>query len=450
MKARKSRWLPMIPLLLGCTSTLSGSGSTQDAALPFVDVTHSEVFDGAIAATDVPPSLDSPLVGWRDTADISRDVLDLDALTDGGTHDAPTDDGLRVPPLDAARPIQHRVIELATAVHADCALMDDGDVWCWGSQAPSLQMPRPAMPNILSPIPPSPVVVPRGSRGLIGMYDGFCTLTNGEEVWCWGGAYSFYHRPPLPITHLLRPVRIEGARGTTLSSGPINEGFACVWQGAEARCWGAHLPAGSFPGSDRPEFTGGGLVARLPLGALGIERPSSVSGLGFVGERTIHRWGDWGATSSVSRGTWELPSRPVQIAMNSPRGSGCYVDAEGAVVCWGLEPPSSTTQVRRVSGLPRALGVAVLYQSTFPNTLGPIFVLGADGSVWELDGPEVPYTMPVHLNIHQRLSAQPLPGRVRTFLRSEGRDVYWMILTEDGVVYHRHMGEGDTWTRFFP
>lgn len=82
--------------------------------------------------------------------------------------------------------------------------------------------------------------------------------------------------------------------------------------------------------------------------------------------------------------------------------------------------------------------------------LGQIFVLGTDGSVWELNSTDVPYTMPAFLNVHQRLSAEPLPGRVKSFLRSEGRGVYWMILTEDGVVYHRHMLEGDTWTRFFP
>lgn len=82
------------------------------------------------------------------------------------------------------------VVEIALGMHHSCAIVEGGDVWCWGYNAEG-QVGRE---TVLSPSPWA-TRVPRVSRAIrlqLG-HRHSCALTLDREVWCWGATWARGH-----------------------------------------------------------------------------------------------------------------------------------------------------------------------------------------------------------------------------------------------------------------
>lgn len=433
-------------LSMGCTSTLTASHSDlgADAADQWssTDITEAATADivrpndaldspAVDAITDAPPEFDANI-----DARVWSDAVDGEGIRQDGSNDAPL-------------PIGHRVLRIETSDFSDCALIDDGSVWCWGEESPRLQRRFVPRDGALAYIGPTRMITPGPVRDLIGVAGGYCVLDSVRQVWCWGEGFEtrVFGTPRVPD---LVPRLVPAARGGRLTHGGHFESFACAWEGLTPRCWGWVLPAYTFGGSSDAGLVESGPRAISPSIPVDIEVLSPISGVGFVGARTVRRWAEWRGTYAASATSWTLPFVPTQIAMNSPRGGGCAIDAEGAVACWGLRAGRSAPAIERVVGFPDALPYAVGITQRrglgiFPvDEVGELEVLGRDGSVWWIRD----FSFDTRTQTSRVLSPSPLPAGVADFKKSRGLFSDWLLLGDDGVVYSRTAHSG--WTRFFP
>lgn len=430
-------------LLSGCASTLGGSSS--DAAVNVTD--HHRATDDYEVVTQFDGSIDDGVTGDEPDHAVPdvEPAFDVGIGPDAAMNDA--DDSATA--FDAPRPIGRRVLKIESSDRSDCALVDDGSVWCWGVEAPALQrrfVLRDAGPTYLGP---TRMNAPIPALDLIGTSSGYCVLDREQQVWCWGSGLEFamIHVEFAPV---LIPQRVAGARGTRLTHGGAAEHFGCVWEGGIPTCWGFYLPASSFGGPLDAGTIQSGPVARAPSRAPLIDRTSPISGIGFVGSRTVRRWAEWQGDYPVQPTSWELTIQPVQIAMNSPRSGGCAIDAEGALVCWNLRAGRSAPAVARVNGVPVGLpplvGISGFSSGSLrpPDQIGEIEMLGRDGSLWRLRD----LLLDSATQIRNLAVRSPLPVPVTDFKRSQVPGQDWLVLGHDGVVYTRQ--SWNDWRRFFP
>lgn len=435
----------------GCASTHSASGS--DLGGDSSD--HPSALDDADTVIDeVVRPIDA---GWGDASAMDADGLpdsDLDATrwSDALEMELSSSDASN----DVPRPLGRRVLKIESSSGSDCALVDDGSVWCWGEPSPEIQrifMGRDG--GIVYHTEPIRMNTPEAVSDLVGVGAGYCVLDARQQAWCWGYGteISTFENPATPN---LDPRPVEGAQGERLTYGTRGDGFACVWRGTTPRCWGRRLPAYTFGVEPDGGFSGAylasGPTTLEPAVALGISRTSFISGVGFDGERTVRRWGEWRDHNAALARSWTLPIVPIQIAMNSPRGGGCAIDAEGAIACWGRlgqgDPSSVLRLVRQPMGLPLAAGIASRHPTSgYPSDqINLTRVLGRDGSIWELELPPMSSSVAGY-GARQIEGPAMLPSGVRDFKRSGTVGFDGMVLGDDGVVYRRR---SNLWEPYFP
>lgn len=272
------------------------------------------------------------------------------------------------------------VVQIATSTQTTCTLMDDGAVFCWGSNTLGQRGGSP-----FSVVQPNKVVLPAPATALASGYEHFCAVTAAEELYCWG-YNNVMQANPGATGNQTAPVRVlqsvtdaavgrlhtcvsrksgqvscvgrdtNGVKGdgatmsadgtwvdavglTDVDKLAAGEAHMCALKGGEVFCWGDNL------------------YGQLGLGTSGTQahrlEPTKVSGLSGVTDLaagqhhtcaiaagTVKCWGrnSQRQTGSASPDTVVFPTDTAVTTATSVEAGATHTCAEltsGDLVCWG-------------------------------------------------------------------------------------------------------------------
>lgn len=168
------------------------------------------------------------------------------------------------PPAPAAR----RARAIAGGRATNCAVLEDGSVWCWGSdQAGELGWDMPLEAKLPFRVVPTRVEGVQGATAVASTNGQVCAIVANGEVMCWGALPET--RPGLRTRVLAQ--RVEGVRGAV--SLVLDSLAACVVRDdGHVLCWrgvaGAFAPATEAKGIVTKELRVGSVQPGLPVACL--------------------------------------------------------------------------------------------------------------------------------------------------------------------------------------
>lgn len=262
----------------------------------------------------------------------------VDAGLDAGVRDGATDDA----PPDAGPP---SVISLAAGERHNCAVFDDGAVYCWGDNAAG-QLGGGGGGFRRVPADSPMLEVCAGSAFS-------CARARDGSVWCWGDdTYSQLGAPgvgPLPTQVVFGPL----VRAARIVCGAAH---ACIVDEVDQLyCWGRN---------NNNAIDGSLDDTVAPPRRVIIEAGLSVQGAALGTSHTCALAGDrevycWGANFSHEVASTSDPILATPYRRGGTNGTGeisagsglsCRTTSTGAVDCWGLDLSG------QVSAAPTALG----------------------------------------------------------------------------------------------
>lgn len=257
-----------------------------------------------------------------------------------------------------------RAKALALGTWHSCALVDDGHVWCWGSNLHG-QLGNPELDRV-SHLPPNRVAGLEGVSAIEATQDTTCALAAGD-VYCWGkndlgqlgtgtsGETTGLRRVALPTNALVR--RLSGTSDTFCAIVEVEERHTVY-------CWGRKLNGQLWNGRQydaTPQAIGGFSDApRLGAIATGTYMGCAVTENGME----VRCWGG-NAVTSIGNGDYGTShvAQPVSAAdLATPVTSISHrtfpcTTAGSTLQCWGNlqefepgQPVSVPTTIPQVDG----------------------------------------------------------------------------------------------------
>jgi len=227
------------------------------------------------------------------------------------------------------------VISIASGWGHSCAMRSDGSVWCWGGNTAG-QVGNPTFADQPIPVrvPGLPTVVSIHASGV-----GTCAVTTSGELWCWG---DFEYFNGLLVagrqdSQRASPARIVGlSQVVGMGLGPNN---ACaVTVAGQVYCWG-DSGSGQIGDNQSTSYPSAPQQVRNLSDAVAV----AVSSSGACATRANGVLMCWGSISSVAN-SFSGTSSPVPVQVDVGRsvaavdmaGAGvCAIDSSGSMVCWG-------------------------------------------------------------------------------------------------------------------
>lgn len=334
------------------------SGTTAAVTTPDVNTTSSlgsgETYVGATASSSVDVVPDSSTDTTRSTDELysstaSETSTDVpDGGGDTGTQDIE-------PPVacggaDGGTP---RVKAVATGALYTCAVLENGDVCCWGDN-------RYGQLGNASVASSAVGVKVAGISNVVALSAGgstTCGLTETGEVFCWGN--EFWSEE---ISFGVIPQRMVGLDDVkAIASGSSH---ACALTGGgQVYCWGDSsdglLGNDALPPGKEPvlieELEGIVAISTSGLAACAVRANGTVACWGS------NRWGQLGDGSELVPGEYDnYSSSPVDVVglsdvvgITASTAAFCALESNGSVWCWGgtdIESPPHATPLE-VTGL---------------------------------------------------------------------------------------------------
>lgn len=247
--------------------------------------------------------------------------------------------------------------QIAAGYQHVCALMSDGTVQCWGSNAES-QLGNATIATSSTPVVMSGLSGPAIAIAAGGYHT--CALISDGTVQCWGFNYygqlgngTFDNVFPNSSS---APVTVTGLTGAVAIAAGEEHTCALLSNGT-AECWGyneeGQLGDGTTDttapyGSDAP-VTVTGLSGAVTISA------SQFGTCALLSNGTAQCWGDNGVGQSDTPTTVGL-SGATSIGVG-PIGN-CAVTSAGTVQCWGNAPTGFLSTATTIAGLSGAAGVS--------------------------------------------------------------------------------------------
>lgn len=253
-------------------------------------------------------------------------------------------------------PLSLPAIQVAVGSFHSCALLEDHSVRCWGSNSGGQlglghtdDIGDDEFPESVSPVD---VGGPVRALALGGGYT--CALLNSGDVRCWGGnsygQLGLGHKDPVGKENVpasVSPIEL-GGRAVALASGPSH--VCAVIEGGRVKCWGRNTRGslgyghGNHIGDDETPYSAGdvptgGIVTQVVAG-------DAHTCVLFTGG-TVRCWGTnyngelgLAHTGSVGESRLPLSTQPVRLGqaamqLTAGRAHTCAMLADRRVLCWG-------------------------------------------------------------------------------------------------------------------
>jgi hypothetical protein len=278
--------------------------------------------------------------------------LNADVWCWGGNAQGQLGDGTRTA---SARPIQvegiANVVAIAAGGDHSCALQNDGAIFCWGAGLQG-QLGQGRLADSLEP-----VAVERLPGPAIGLAAGrthTCALINDGSVRCWGsnaqGQLGRATSGAGSVQQSLVPLLIPGLPVGTVALGAGADHTCAARSVGAPRCWGANAQGQAGNGTTDAVST-----VALVQGIPGNVNVLAVSG-GVSHSCALTDDGDlfcWGSNGSGELGDGTVSAQPVTAAVKVQRNSdqvftalglgnqfSCalreqVIQKRGTAVCWG-------------------------------------------------------------------------------------------------------------------
>jgi alpha-tubulin suppressor-like RCC1 family protein len=242
----------------------------------------------------------------------------------------------------------HRFRQISTGADHTCALGEAGDAWCWGSHFSGR-----TGTGATSGTANTPQAVDTDLRFAIIMagVEHTCALTEEGEAWCWGsnaggalgnGGFS-NSSVPVPVS--------GGHRFQGIASGH-NASCGTVAAGA-TRCWGSGEDGQTGRGDESSRRTPEPIVGGVSLVDVAMDSGSGRAGwgtrsCGLDAQGAVWCWGT-GEAGGVGEESWHVRHLPAPIQAGGPfveldvgQTVSCALDEVGAPFCWGSGLPGPT------------------------------------------------------------------------------------------------------------
>jgi alpha-tubulin suppressor-like RCC1 family protein len=249
--------------------------------------------------------------------------------------------------LDPSQPLENlgsRVLALAVGSSHTCALQQDGSIACWGRNSNGqLGMGHggPESPDVHVPEPVEGLDGPATALAL--GYEHSCALLDGGEVACWG--QNYFGQLGLGMERYDQPFRDrpEKVPGLAETSRRIAAGgyHTCVLSATgKVYCWGdnRHGQLGDGTDVERPSPVAvKGLPGAVREVVAGGFHTCAVTEAGQVYCWGQNRWGQVGDGSQVDRteAVHVAGLRGAAAALALGQEHTCARMADGSVECWG-------------------------------------------------------------------------------------------------------------------
>lgn len=228
-----------------------------------------------------------------------------------------------------------RIVSLVPGPSHSCAIYEEGDMACWGSNAHRQLAMEQKSSRVTTP---SRVHLPDRVAMISSGQSHTCSLLGDSTVYCWGGNESGEsgdenvgddHADPVPIR--------LGRRAVSISTG-VHHSCAVLEDGG-IECWGINLL-----GQLGNALAGGSI---MPVPVMGIQNAIAI-GSGDNHSCAVLASGEvycWGANDSGQLATSESLGgsqfTPVAVPVNGANrviagaAHSCAVQEDGKVYCWG-------------------------------------------------------------------------------------------------------------------
>jgi alpha-tubulin suppressor-like RCC1 family protein len=121
-----------------------------------------------------------------------------------------------------------------------CAIDANGAAWCWGTEINGSLGDGTPDTNRTNPVPVQTI---SGVTGIGLGYDHTCAMTEQNQVWCWGSNAAGMLGAGMGVgpahSPLLVPAFSDGSR--TLDQIELGCGHSCVRTGHDVYCWGGNM-----------------------------------------------------------------------------------------------------------------------------------------------------------------------------------------------------------------
>ena len=214
------------------------------------------------------------------------------------------------------------VVDLAVATSHTCALVESGDVYCFGSNYFG-ELGDGTTNNAKAAVKVSSI---RGAKHIATGAEVTCAVLASGAVSCWGlnDQGQLGQNDSDKLVHLT-PVEVKGLDGPAkrIAASSISGTVCALLESGATTCWGEKL-VGSAP-------TGGGAAL-----AVGWNHACAIDGTGGVS--------CWGANAKgqLGNGSTAAAAAPVSasgvrtaVSVATGGNSSCAVFSDGAFACWG-------------------------------------------------------------------------------------------------------------------
>ena len=213
------------------------------------------------------------------------------------------------------------VVDLAVATSHTCALVDGGDIECFGSNYFG-ELGDGTIDNAKKPVQVAKV---HGAKAIATGAELTCAIVADGSVWCWGlndtgqlgqgDSDMLIHPDPVTVPGLGGPAK-------SIAASSISGAVCATLESGTTKCWGEKL-AGDPAGS-------GGKVV------VGWNHACVLDGGGAVSCWGANAKGQLGnASRGLVRSPAPIPGISGAISLSTGGDSSCAVFSDGSFACWG-------------------------------------------------------------------------------------------------------------------
>ena len=321
---------------------------------------------------------------------------------ENGHHELGDEDGGRdVPTTTVALP--RSAVQVAVGDYHTCALLDDGDVYCWGKNTAGQIGYGPV---ILENKAPTRALMENAVEIRAGGWTTCARKANGE-VWCWGennnGQVGIG-----TVENVGRPTKIDGLVATQIS---VGEGAVCALEAGHYRCWGVYRQLGQEDVTDgsrpQPPSALGGLVEI----SVGMDGTCATSDDG-----SAYCWGDddFGGLGNgapfVGESTPQLVAATGLAHVSSGLQHACAVKGND-IMCWGRGSYGQLGDGRDLGGTPTKIALTGMTEVgvgrgfACARSAAKLYCWGVDDNAQLADGSGDPRPTPVEISIPAQITS---------------------------------------------